>query len=89
MFKTKNEGTLDRIIRIILGAAFVAGGYLYLADWQSIVAYVVGAFTFMTGVTGFCTLYKLLGISTKECKCGEPSCAACPTTPPQTPESPM
>ncbi|MBI5742341.1 MAG: DUF2892 domain-containing protein [Candidatus Niyogibacteria bacterium] len=63
----KNVGAADRIIRVVLGAVIIIGGYLYLAGWQAIVAYALGAGTLATGVIGHCTLYTLLGISTAKC----------------------
>lgn len=63
----KNVGISDRIIRIVIGLALIAIGYLYFAGWQSIALYVLGAGTLFTGVTGFCSLYKLLGIDTAKC----------------------
>lgn len=91
---TKNVGTLDRIIRIVLGAALIAAGYLYLAGWQSIVAYVIGAGTLLTGIFGLCAVYKLLGISTAKCEnCGTEECIGCkpsssPEQPPIPPQAP-
>lgn len=62
---TRNEGTLDRAIRGILGVillalAFLAGlhGALY---W---IALVVGIVMLVTALTGFCPAYRLLGVNT-------------------------
>jgi VIT1/CCC1 family predicted Fe2+/Mn2+ transporter len=59
-----NEGTADRIIRVIIGSVALLAGFFWLTGtWQTIV-YVVGAAGLATGIVGFCGLYKLLGIST-------------------------
>ncbi|AEJ60446.1 hypothetical protein Spith_0159 [Spirochaeta thermophila DSM 6578] len=58
-----NVGTIDRIIRVVLGLVliglgiFVRGGaYWWLA--------VIGAVSLVTGAVGFCGLYTLFGVST-------------------------
>jgi len=47
----KNEGSLDRFIRILLGIVMIALG-------------VIGAMVFFTGVTGVCLTYKLFNLNT-------------------------
>jgi len=62
MMKLKlNVGTIDRVIRIVLGLVLVATGYFY-NYW--IVA--LGVLFTLTGVFSFCWLYALFGISTKK-----------------------
>jgi Flp pilus assembly protein TadB len=60
-----NEGPIDRIIRVIIGIGLIALGLLGTASgiWMW-VAYVLGAILLMTGIIGFCPLYKLLKFST-------------------------
>jgi fatty acid desaturase len=60
-----NEGSVDRIIRVIVGIALIALGMLGLASgvWMW-VAYVLGAILLVTGIIGFCPLYKLFKFST-------------------------
>ncbi len=62
---TQNEGTLDRIIRVVLGvalgAAFAAGA---VAAPLSYVALIVAALLVVTGLAGFCPLYRVLGLRT-------------------------
>jgi Inner membrane protein YgaP-like, transmembrane domain len=55
-----NEGTLDRTIRIVLGIGILS---LAFVGPRTPIAYV-GAVPLLTGIIGFCPLYKLLGIST-------------------------
>lgn len=61
-----NEGTMDRVIRVLLGAALLWLGMAStaLSSPLDTGATVVGAVLLITGATGFCGLYKLLGINT-------------------------
>ncbi len=61
---TPNESKVDRIIRLIVGVILLYVGYAYLSSPWNWVAYVVGAIAVITAATGFCLLYRLLGIST-------------------------
>ena len=58
-----NEGKTDRIIRIILGVGLVAGGF-FMSGWPAIVLWIAGGIALITGLTGFCGLYVLMGINT-------------------------
>ncbi len=62
-----NESALDRIIRVIAGIALLAVGIFggIVGAWQ-IVAIVVGAVLLLTGLTGFCLIYKLFNFSTNK-----------------------
>lgn len=61
-----NEGTADRAVRVVLGAALLWLGYLsgLLSSPWSTVAVVAGVVLIITGITGFCGLYSVLGINT-------------------------
>lgn len=59
-----NEGTTDRVIRVIVGSLALVAGFFWLAGTAQIVAYVVGVAALATGIVGFCGLYTLLGVST-------------------------
>jgi len=61
----KNESSLDRIIRVIL-AAVIAVLYFtgVLSGTWAIVLGILAVILLITGLIGFCPLYKLLGIST-------------------------
>ena len=58
-----NESTMDRVIRAVIGIAAIALS-LMLAGPLKIVLIIVGAIALFTAITGFCLLYKLLGINT-------------------------
>jgi hypothetical protein len=64
MFKI-NEGSADRVIRVVLGIVLLAlyfmGTVTGTLGW---VALVVGIIALATGVVGFCPLYAVLGLST-------------------------
>jgi hypothetical protein len=57
---TRNEGTLDRVVRIILGLALLALFFVGPQTWLGL----VGIVPLVTGLVGFCPLYRLLGLST-------------------------
>jgi phosphate/sulfate permease len=60
-----NEGSADRIIRVVLAAvAIVAAFALGASSVAGIVAFVVAGVLLVTAATGFCPLYRVLGIST-------------------------
>ncbi len=59
-----NEGALDRIIRVIAGAAIIS---LVFVGPQSPWAWL-GVVPLLTGLVGFCPAYALFGVNT----CGAP-----------------
>jgi hypothetical protein len=60
-----NEGTTDRVIRVILGLVLGFLAYRGVGGTVGIwVLGIVGAVSFLTGLTGFCLVYRLLGIQT-------------------------
>ncbi len=59
----RNENTLDRVIRLIVGLALL-GVSLMTAGALKIVLIIVAAIALFTALTGFCLLYRLLGIKT-------------------------
>lgn len=62
-FFQKNEGTTDRVIRIVGGVVALVAAYMSAGVLQLFLT-IAGAALIGTGVTGFCGLYRLLGIST-------------------------
>ena len=62
---TRNEGTLDRglrgILGIVLAVLFLTG---LVAGWLGWVLLSAGAVLLVTAVTGFCPLYALFGVRT-------------------------
>jgi len=58
---TCNIGTTDRIVRVLLGVAIIAAG-LYFKSWWGL----IGLVPLATAATGWCAVYRLIGISTCE-----------------------
>ncbi|MDR9485018.1 MULTISPECIES: YgaP family membrane protein [Sediminimonas] len=60
---TKNVGTIDRILRIVIGAALIAGFFLN-PDAKYGWLYLIGIIPLATGLLSSCPLYSILGMST-------------------------
>ncbi len=64
----RNESTLDRIVRAVVGSALIAlavwGFDLASGSLLGILLAALGGILLFTAVTGFCVLYKLFGVST-------------------------
>ena len=59
-FFAKNEGAVDRVVRVVAGAALIGGAAMGpLAPWGWI-----GVVPLATGILGTCPLYSLIGAST-------------------------
>jgi hypothetical protein len=56
-----NEGTIDRVIRVVLGLALLALVFVGPHTWFGL----VGLVPLMTGLVGSCPLYRVLGLSTR------------------------
>lgn len=69
----KNEGTLDRIIRVCIAVII---GLLYLTGviegTAAIVLGIVAIALLITGIVGFCSLYVPFGISTRKGDSNQP-----------------
>jgi len=55
----KNEGNIDRILRVVVGLAIIGWG-VYAQNWWG----AIGAVPLLTGLIGWCPAYTLLGINT-------------------------
>lgn len=55
----KNVGSIDKIIRIILGLAIGGLGFFYGSWWG-----LVGIIPIATALVNFCPLYTLIGLNT-------------------------
>lgn len=60
---SRNEGSLDRILRVIVGLALLAG-YFVFPDAAYRWAFLIGVVPLVTGLMGTCPLYSILGINT-------------------------
>ncbi len=64
---TKNVGSIDRIVRIVLALVFV--GLIVtgtVAGWLALVLGILAAVFAVTAVIGFCPLYAPLHLSTRK-----------------------
>ncbi|MGC8967037.1 MAG: YgaP family membrane protein [Thermus sp.] len=61
---TVNESATDRAIRFVLALVLFYFAFQSASPWNWILGLVAVVLLF-TAITGFCALYKLLGISTK------------------------
>ncbi len=57
---TRNEGSVDRTVRIVLGLALLA--LVFVGPKTSLG--LVGLIPLVTGIVGFCPLYRVVGIRT-------------------------
>ena len=55
----KNVGTIDRIIRVLVGLAIIGAGVYYQSWWGA-----TGGIALFTAIVGWCPPYAVLGIST-------------------------
>jgi len=55
-----NEGTVDRVLRVVLGAALLA---LVFVGPRTALGWF-GMIPLLTGLVGFCPLYRLVGLRT-------------------------
>lgn len=58
-----NQGTIDRAIRIALGVGLIA---LVFFGPKTVSFAIVGIVLLVTGLSGFCPLYRLLGLRTRQ-----------------------
>jgi len=61
---SKNEGSLDRLIRVVFAVLFFLLAWFWLGGIVQFVLYVLSLIMFVTAATGFCSLYKVFGINT-------------------------
>lgn len=67
---TSNVGTIDRLLRLVIGVAFIAAPLLNFMGWganatTTYAMIAVGAILVATSVFGICPLYKMIGFETK------------------------
>ena len=63
---TANEGSWDRIIRVIIGLALGYSGFFRMGGGLlGAILGVIGLVLLITGAIGFCPIYRLVGLNTK------------------------
>ena len=61
-----NEGSLDRIIRVILGLIILTLWFVLQGNAQYLA--LIGLIPLITGIIGWCPLYTIFGIDTNKRK---------------------
>jgi hypothetical protein len=66
---TANIGSIDRIVRIILGivllaAPFLSGMALFTSTTATVISVILGVVMLATSSMRFCPLYRIFGIRT-------------------------
>jgi hypothetical protein len=62
----KNEGTVDRVIRVLAGIGLLV--FFFLGEAPLKYFGLIGAVPLLTGLLGYCPLYSLFGFKTcKDC----------------------
>jgi hypothetical protein len=56
----QNEGTVDRVVPIALGVGLLALTVTGPQTWWGL----IGIVPLLTGIVGFCPLYRLMGVRT-------------------------
>ncbi len=56
----RNEGTIDRTIRVVIGLALLTLVFVGPKTWLGL----VGLVPLLTGVVGFCPLYRIINVRT-------------------------
>ena len=61
---TQNVGTIERTLRILVGAALLVWGFVISPEpvWWA----AIGAVPLLTGLISWCPLYTIIGFSTKK-----------------------
>jgi hypothetical protein len=62
-----NVGSLDRIVRLLVGLALLGAGYYFKSWWG-----LIGLGPILTGTIRFCPAYLPFGLSTCSAKPNEP-----------------
>lgn len=64
-----NLGTIDRVLRVVIGVALLTLGWGgFVEGTAGIVLKIVGFIPLATAAIGFCPLYLPLGLSTRKSK---------------------
>lgn len=59
---TKNEGTVDRVLRVVVGLSLLS--LLVLLHGPAHWFGLIGLAPLLTGIVGVCPMYSMLGLST-------------------------
>ncbi len=62
----QNVGTIDRVIRVVLGVALIT--FALIGEGVTAKFGWIGVIPLLTAFVGFCPLYTLLGVNSCACK---------------------
>lgn len=57
---SRNEGTIDRVLRVILGLVLLSLVFIGPQTWWGL----IGLVPLVTGLMGSCPVYSMLGVNT-------------------------
>jgi len=60
----RNEGNVDRVVRVLVGSALLSLVFFGPHTWLGL----LGIVPLLTGLVGFCPLYRVFGTSTRTAK---------------------
>ena len=61
---SQNEGSVDRIVRVLVGSVLLSLFFFGPHTWLGL----LGIVPLLTGIVGFCPLYRVFGVSTRTAK---------------------
>ncbi len=62
----KNEGTIDRALRVALGIVLLIVGFGVVGGTGGTILGIVGLIPLVTGLVGWCPIYSIFKLSTTE-----------------------
>ena len=60
----KNQGTMDRAARVLIGIIMTIVGFAPMSGGAGIAVGVIGLILLLTGVVGWCPAYRLINFNT-------------------------
>ncbi len=63
-----NEAGWDRLLRVVLGVALLIIGFGVMEGTAGVIVGVVALVPLLTGLSGWCPLYSLLGFCTNKAR---------------------
>lgn len=60
----RNEGTVDRAVRVALGIVLLIVGFAVIGGTAGTVVGIIGLIPLLTGLVGWCPLYSVFKIDT-------------------------
>ena len=61
---SQNEGSIDRVVRVLVGVVLLSLVFVGPHTWLGL----IGVVPLVTGLTGFCPLYRVFGFGTRTAK---------------------